>query len=168
MATEPRINPIRPTDDEARQLACALIRAARFGALATLERGTGFPVATRVALATDTDGTPVTLVSRLSNHTANILADPRASLLIGEPGKGDPLTHPRVTLFTQAREVARGGEAHARLRDRFLAANPKAKLYVDFGDFLFVALDIERASLNGGFGKAYELTREDVLGQARE
>jgi heme iron utilization protein len=160
-----KINPIRPTDDEARRLARDLIRAARFGALATLERGTGFPVATRVALATDHDGAPVTLVSRLSNHTTNLLADPRVTLLVGEPGKGDPLTHPRITLFAQAREVARGAEEHARLRQRFLANNPKAALYVDFGDFLFVAFDIERASLNAGFGKAYELTREDVLGR---
>ena len=164
MATEPRINPIRPTDDEARRLARGLIDAARFGALATLDPGTGFPVATRVALATDEDGMPVTLVSRLSNHTANLFADTRVSLLVGEPGKGDPLTHPRITLFAQAREVVRGSEAHARIRGRFLAKNPKARLYVDFGDFLFVAFAVQRASLNGGFGKAYELTREDVLG----
>jgi heme iron utilization protein len=34
---------------------------------------------------------------------------------------------------------------------------------VDFGDFAFFRLTVERASLNGGFGKAYALTQEDLV-----
>jgi heme iron utilization protein len=157
------VNPIRPTDDGARALAKTLIRTARHCSLASLEGKDGFPSASLAALATDNDGTPHILMSRLSNHTRNLLADPRASLLIGEIGKGDALAHPRITLFAHAREVLRGTADHTRLRRRFLAKNPKAALYVDFGDFLFMAFNIERASLNGGFGKAFELTRGDVL-----
>ena len=162
------INPIRPTDDGARRLAKTLIRAARHCSLASLEGKDGFPAASRASLATDTDGTPLILMSRLTHHTRNLLADPRASLLIGDIGKGDALAHPRVTLFARAREIARPGADHARARRRFLAKNPKAALYVDFGDFLFMAFDIERVSLNGGFGKAYELTRADVLCDAAD
>ena len=157
------VNPIRPTDDSARLLAKTLIRTARHASLATLEGRDGFPSASLAALATDSDGTPHILMSRLSNHTRNLLADPRASLLIGDIGKGDALAHPRITLFARARELKRASPEHSRMRHRFLAKNPKAALYVDFGDFLFMAFDLERASLNGGFGKAFELTREDVL-----
>ena len=157
-----RIDPIRPTDDDARSLARKLLRSARVGSLATLETGSGFPFASLVSLATDLDGTPLILISQLSGHTANLAADPRASLLIATAGKGDPLAHPRITLIARARRVMREGAEGARVRARFLARQPKAALYVDFPDFGFEALEIERASLNGGFGRAYELTREDL------
>lgn len=154
---------IRPTDDQARRLAKNLIRTARFGALAVMEAGTGHPLASRVAVATDLDGTPIILTSTLSGHTAAILETPACSLLVGEPGKGDPLAHPRVSLFCRARRIDRGGDDHERLRRRYLLRHPKAELYVDFGDFAFFRLELERASLNGGFGKAFELQSDDLL-----
>lgn len=132
--------------------------------MASLDR-TGHPFASLVTFATNVDGAPLILVSRLSRHTANLLADPRASLLIAARGKGDPLAHPRLTLIVEARALEPGGAEAARARTRFLARHPKAELYIDFPDFGFVALPILRASLNGGFGKAYELTAEDIRGE---
>lgn len=154
---------IRPTDDEARRTVKTLIRKARFGALAAIEAGTGHPLASRVALATDLDGTPFILTSTLSGHTSAILETPACSLLVGEPGKGDPLAHPRTSLFCNAKQISRDSDAHRRLRQRYLARHPKAELYVDFGDFSFFRLELERASLNGGFGKAFSLQRSDLL-----
>ena len=154
---------IRPTDDQARRLAKSLIRTARYGALAAMEAGTGHPIASRVAVATDLDGTPVILTSTLSGHTAAILEKPACSLLVGEPGKGDPLAHPRVSLFCKAHRIDRSGDDHKRLRHRYLLRHPKAELYADFGDFAFFRLELDRASLNGGFGKAFELQSEDLL-----
>ena len=154
---------IRPTDDQSRRMAKDLIRTARYGALAAIEAGTGHPLASRVALATDLDGTPVILTSTLSGHTSAILETPACSLLVGEPGKGDPLAHPRISLFCKARRIERGSEAHLRLRRRYLSRHPKAELYADFGDFSFFRLDLERASLNGGFGKAFDLEKDDLL-----
>jgi putative heme iron utilization protein len=154
---------IRETDAEAIRLAKTLIRSARFGALAALEHGTGTPLASRVGVATDADGTPLILVSQLSAHTKAIIADPRCSLLLGEPGKGDPLAHPRITLVCRARKLEPGSPERIRAERRYLNRNPKAKLYVGLGDFSFFRLEVERASLNGGFGKAYLLTRDDVI-----
>ena len=54
---------IRETDAEAIRLAKTLMRTARFGALAVIESGTGAPLASRVGVATDADGTPLILVS---------------------------------------------------------------------------------------------------------
>ncbi len=138
-------------------------RSARFGALAVLEPETGTPLASRVGVATDLDGTPLILISMLSAHTGALLADPRCSLLVGEPGKGDALAHPRITLVCRAARLERGTPEHARAERRYLNRNPKAKLYVGLGDFSFFRLEVERASLNGGFGKAYLLDRADLL-----
>lgn len=154
---------IRETDGEAIRLAKTLTRSARFGALAAIEPGTGAPLASRVGVATDADGTPLILVSQLSAHTKAILADPRCSLLVGEPGKGDPLAYPRITLICRATKLERDTPERARAERRYLNRNPKAKLYVGLGDFSFFRLEVERASLNGGFGKAYLLTRDDVI-----
>lgn len=165
LPADQRKDPIRPTDDQARALGKRLLRSARSGSLATLGQD-GHPSASLVSLATDIDGTPLILVSGLAAHAGNLAADPRCSLLLAPGGKGDPLAHARITLKLRARRVERESEAGARIRRRFLARQPKAALYADFGDFSFFALDIESASLNGGFGKAYELTPSDLLSDA--
>lgn len=154
---------IRETDAEAVRLAKTLTRTARYGALAVIETDTGAPLASRVGVATDVDGTPLILVSQLSAHTKAILADPRCSLLVGEPGKGDPLAHPRITLVCRAVKLEPETPGRARAERRYLNRNPKAKLYVGLGDFCFFRLEVERASLNGGFGKAYLLNRHDII-----
>jgi len=156
-------SPIRPTDDEARALARSLITTARFAALAVLTPGSGAPAVTRIALGLDAAGLPLTLVSTLSAHTKALHANPRAGLLVGEPGpKGDPLTHPRLSLDTEAAFVDRTTQDHAELRTLWLASHPKSKLYIDFADFSFVRLRPLGAALNGGFGRAFVLTPEDL------
>ncbi|SFU22170.1 HugZ family protein [Mesorhizobium sp. YR577] len=154
---------IRETDAEAILLAKTLIRTARHGAIATLDPETGAPLASRVGTATDADGTPLILVSLLAAHTRALLADPRCSLLLGQAGKGDPLAHPRISLYCRARKLERDTPDYARAQRRYLNRNPKAELYVGLGDFSFFRLEIDGASLNGGFGKAYNLTSADLL-----
>ena len=151
-------DPIRPTDNEARALARKLIQEARFGALATLLDGA--PFVTRIALAPE-QGSFLTLISDLATHTQALRANPAGSLLIGEPGpKGDPLTHPRMTLQVQA-DFQKKSKA---LADAYLCHQPKAQLYIGFGDFHIVRLTPEEAFLNAGFGKAYRLVPEDFTG----
>ncbi|HWK67316.1 MAG TPA: HugZ family protein [Rhizobiaceae bacterium] len=154
---------IRETDAEAVRLARTLIRTARYGAIAVLDPRDGAPMASRVAVATDLDGAPIILVSALSAHTGALAADPRCSLLVGEPGKGDPLAHPRISVSCRAIRLERGTEDHARAERRYLNRHPKGKLYAGFPDFSFFRLEPHGASLNGGFGKAYVLDRSDLL-----
>jgi putative heme iron utilization protein len=154
-------DPIRPTDETARNLAKSLLDGARWAALSTLDE-TGHPSASLVSFALDQGRAPVLLVSALSSHTVHLKHDPRCALLVGEPGKGDPLAHPRVTISCKAQFVARPSGENDRLRPLYLARQPKAELYIDFGDFTFVKLEILSASLNGGFGKAYRLTPDDL------
>ncbi len=138
-------------------LSRTLLRTIRSGALATIGAD-GIPFASLVTMATDVDGTPLMLLSRLSAHTRNLLADPRCSLLFSQGGKGDPLAHPRLTVTGRAEQTA-----EPRARGRFLARHPKAKLYADFPDFAFFALVPEAGHLNGGFAKAATLDRSELL-----
>lgn len=151
-------DPLRPTDDEARALARSLIAGARSGALGVIDPDGGAPMVTRIAVVPGPDGMPLTLISSLSSHTAALDANPACSLLIGEPGpKGDPLTHPRLTLQAMAE-----AQDKAALKDHYLGHYPKAQLYYDFGDFRLMRLGPVAAFLNGGFGKAYRLTPADL------
>lgn len=140
---------------DAPALARQLLRTTRAGALATLDRGAGFPFASLVTVATDLDGSPLFLMSGLAAHTQNLLRDPRASLLLAPGGKGDPLAHPRLTVIGRAERTDA-----PRARSRFLARLPKAALYADFGDFAFWRLEIAGAHLNGGFARAATLTAD--------
>ncbi|WP_372893502.1 HugZ family protein [Rhodosalinus sp.] len=156
-------SPILDTDDDARSLARRLIDTARHGALGVRDPETGHPLVSRVAVATDAAGMPVSLVSDLSHHTQALAVDPACSLLLGEPGaRGDPLTHPRITLIATARFLRHGEPGHAELAARYLDRQPKAKLYLGFADFSFLRYDVTRALLNGGFGKAYDLGPDDL------
>lgn len=148
-------------DDDVRRRVRGMVRTARFAALACLEPETGSPLASRIGLATDVTGAPVFLTSALTAHTDALLADPRCSLLVGEPGRGDPLAHPRVSLIGRAEQVQPGPDREV-VRWRYLARHPKAELYADFGDFSFWRVRIERAGFNGGFGKAYRMQASDL------
>lgn len=156
-------DPFLPVDQEARGTAKRLLRTARSGTLATLERESGFPFASLVGLATACNGTPVILTSQLSVHTRLMEQEPRCSLLLSDIRKGDPLAHPRLTLQALARRVERPSDMHDALRRRYLAHHPKAALYADFPDFSFWRLAVQGASLNGGFGRAYHMEAADIL-----
>jgi putative heme iron utilization protein len=158
-----KMDVLREMDDSAIRLARRLIRSARHAVIATLEPGTGNPIATRIGVSTDHDGTPVTLVSALAAHTPALLADPRCSLLVGDLGKGDPLAHPRMTISAKAREIVKGTPEHARIEWRYLSHLPKAKLYAGLGDFRYFRLEPDNAKMNGGFGRAYQLNASDWL-----
>jgi putative heme iron utilization protein len=153
----------QPADFAPREAARALLRAGRSATLATLDRNTGHPFASLVNIATDCDGSPVILVSRLATHTANLEVDGRASLLIAETGKGDALAHPRLTVLGRFHRVAREEADDTRLRARFLLRHPKSELYAGFPDFAFWRMDVASAHLNGGFARAADLTAAEIL-----
>lgn len=154
---------LQQVDAQAIRLARTLLRTSRYGSLAVLDATSGAPSVSRVGVATDVDGSPILLVSGLAPHTAALRKDARCALLLGEPGKGDPLAHARISIEAVAGEVARDSAEHLRLRARYLNHQPKAGLYVDLGDFRFFKLEPKAASLNGGFGKAYALTADHLL-----
>jgi putative heme iron utilization protein len=139
-------------------IAKHLLRTIRAGALATLDHATGFPFASLVTVATDVDGAPLLLLSRLAAHRQNLERDPRASILLAQGGKGDPLAHPRLTVTGEAAPTDA-----PRVRARFLARHPKAKLYAGFADFSFWRLEVTAAHLNAGFARAMKVEVRQVV-----
>lgn len=147
-----------PSDpDSALRLAIVarmLLRQADRAALGTILADRGNPYVSLVGVATDVDGTPILLLSRLAEHTRSILKENQVSLLIdGTVGFVNPQQGPRITLL--GRVVQSQDE---RLGRRFLARHPAAALYAGFADFSFYRLLVERIHWVGGFGRAQWLT----------
>lgn len=154
---------LRQLDGPARALATDLLRNTPTGALGSLDPSDGTPLTSLCTIATDVNGCPIILISTLSAHTQALSADQRCSVLLSRPGAGDPLAHPRITVVCRAEFLAHESDDAQRAARRFLSRHEKARLYASFGDFQFVRLNVQRASLNGGFGKAYELNHTDLL-----
>ena len=64
----------------------------------------GYPYSSLVTTALYR-GAPIFLVSGLAEHTQNLRADPRASLLLTENGDASPLALGRVTLVGECEEL---------------------------------------------------------------
>lgn len=148
-----------PIDEKPDDLVRRLVRTAWKGTLASVERNAGHPYASLVATATAADGSPLLLLSGLAEHTKNISANDRASLLFDATAQGRAaLTGPRVTFVGRIAE-ARG----ATDRARYLSRHPDAAQFIDFGDFKLYALNVEWAHMVAGFGRIVRLDRADVL-----
>jgi putative heme iron utilization protein len=133
-----------------------LLRAARSGCLATI--ATGQPFASLVTPACMPDGSLLLLLSRLSEHTRHLIADPHCSVMLsGQPVSQNPQTTPRITLTGVAEVVD-----DAALRARYLAVHPYASLYVEFGDFSLWQIAPAAALLVAGFGRAFRLKGTDL------
>jgi putative heme iron utilization protein len=131
------------------------------GTLATLSRRhPGHPFASVMPYALDDEGRPLFLISTMAMHTQNLEGDPRASLLVTQPGwDGDPLAAGRLTLMGEARRLAPPDAAAAR--DRYLARHERARYWVDFEDFGFWRLAIADVYFVGGFAAMDWVTAAD-------
>lgn len=153
-------DPIRDTSDDARALARQLLATARHASLGTLDPDTGIPLVTRIALQTDPDGTPLALLSGLSSHSRALAADARAGLMVvADAEKGDAMTHARLSILGRAVLAPPDPER----AERWLARDPKAKVYLQLPDFRFWRIELLSGLLNAGFAQAFRLTPADML-----
>ena len=154
------------TDEiDAAALCRQIIRTAERATLATVaNKGKGgvggpWPYASLVLVACDGAGNPLLLISDLADHTRNIRADARVSLLYdGTAGLDDPLTGPRVTLQGEAEQL----EDDA-LMEAYLARHPSAETYAGFADFHLFRVRAMRAHLVAGFGRIHWLEAADLV-----
>jgi putative heme iron utilization protein len=142
-------------------LAKSLLRRCRQGALATLMADSGDPYCSLANLASDTDGSPILLISQLAVHTRNILADARVSLMLDERAPGDPLEGARIMLSGHAAQ-ARADDVD-RLRRRYLNVHPSADAYAGFADFSFFLIRPTGTHLVAGFGRIVDLSPAQFL-----
>lgn len=146
-------------------LARGLLRSLDRASLGTLMRpdapDAGSPYASLVLVASDHDASPILLISMLADHTKNLAADPRVSLLFdGTLGLDEPLTGPRVSVQGTA---AKTDDAHVKAR--FVARHPGSAMYAGFKDFAFWRVSITRAHLVAGFGKIHWIAADDIRGE---
>jgi hypothetical protein len=136
------------------------MRRARSAALATTLRDDGgWAYASLVTVACDCGASPILLLSDLADHTRNLKANSRASLLFeAASGRANPQTGPRVTVLGHIESS--DAPEHRR---RFLARHPSARLYADFADFRIYRMAVDRAHHVGGFGRAEWIDGEDVI-----
>jgi len=145
--------------DDPGKLARALMRGATSAALTTLLRRDGWPYGSLALTAVDHDAAPILLLSRLAEHSRNLAADPRLSLLFdGSAGLEPRLGGPRVTVMGRASE-----SDEPRHRARFLARHAEAETYAGLGDFSFYRVEVERAHLVAGFGRVARLDAARTL-----
>jgi heme oxygenase (biliverdin-IX-beta and delta-forming) len=146
--------------DPVLERALALAKASKFGALGTIMRPSapadaGFPFATLVAYAL-AGGQPLLLLSDLAEHTQNLRADPRASLLVAEDAGDEALARGRLTLVGRCALVDRAEAAPA-----YLALHPQAADYLALKDFHFWRLSVDSVRHVAGFGRMGWVSGED-------
>ncbi len=154
------LGPMLKTKAEEIVVARSLLRGARSATLSTgMADDEGWAYGSLVTVATDFDGSPLMLFSNLSDHTQNLAADNRGSLLFERGSRRrNPQTGPRVTVMGRIAKTT--AKAHAR---RFLARHPEAKMYAGFGDFNFYRMKVERIHMVGGFARARWMQGRDLL-----
>jgi heme iron utilization protein len=134
------------------RLCRRLMRRQAHAALATSLPGEpgARPYVSLVAVACDLDASPLLLLSDLAQHSRNIAAEPRVSLLFDGDARSaaDPLAEPRLSLQG---EVVRLDDKW--LLARFVARHPGAAAYAGFGDFHLYRVTIGRGHLVAGFGR---------------
>jgi hypothetical protein len=129
--------------------AIDLLHSVSYGVLATQAAQTpGFPYATVLPFVLDERHRPVFLISALAEHTKNLLADPRASLVVYTREQQNVLTGARMTLIGDAERI----DASDQFIARYLRYQPDATDYLALADFAFFRFVPRRLRAIAGFG----------------
>lgn len=135
------------------------VRGQHSGVLSTISRRVeGFPFGSVAPFILDHAGCPVILISTLAEHTKNIDADSRVSLIV-QPYSPDMQVAGRVTLLGRAQRLNDKSEQGAR----YLRFHPQAESYFSMHDFSFYRIEPVRIRFIGGFGKIHWVEPEQYL-----
>lgn len=134
-----------------------LVQTARHGILSTLMPDEGYPYGSLVEVLPLPDGDLVLFLSQLAEHRRFLTLDPRASVVIA-PHIHDPraMAQPRVTLIGRAEAV----EDRSAFVDAYVHLHPTAASYINFPDFGFFRLRVDRVRYIAGFGQMGWIKRE--------
>jgi hypothetical protein len=140
------------------ELLIDLLHSVQEAALATHSTTLdGFPFASAVPFVTDEHHRPVMLISGLAEHSRNLAANPRASLMIAKTlGEGEMA---RVSLMGEVHPI----DADPLLVARYLRYHPHAERFLQLGDFRFHRFEPIKVLTVGGFAKASWLEGSRLL-----
>ena len=103
-------------------------------------------------------------ISRLAQHTQDLLADPRAGLMISEPDAHakDPQTLARISMLGEVMPVAADAEGYAAAQTAYLLRFPQARGNFLLGDFGLYEFTPRSARFVANFGKIFNLKPADL------
>jgi putative heme iron utilization protein len=131
-----------------------------FAVMSTISKSdAGYPGGSVVGFAPEPEtGKALFIFSGMSTHTQDLLANPKCSLTVAAKdfkGAADG----RVNLMGQVQLIQDAAEKQAA-RDIYLAKHPGA-FWVDFGDFNWFRMTVEKVRFVGGFARAGSVTAEE-------
>ena len=118
----------------------------------------GYPFGSITPYCLNQDGQAVILISTIAQHTRNIIADNKVSLIAFEQQADDSQAAGRVTYIGNA--LAINDEAMA---ERYYRFYPNSRNFHKTHDFNFYVIDLVRARYIGGFGQIYWVEKEGFL-----
>ena len=151
-------------EDNDRQLLARLLHEERVATLAILAEGAPFASLVPFCMA---EGFAAALIhaSRLAKHSEGLTSGAPFSLLVHEQDSR-PDTNPaqlaRVTLQGWVEILERDTEDYTAARERYLAKFPKSQITFQLGDFTLYSLRFGSCRFVAGFGKAFDVTLEDL------
>lgn len=116
----------------------------------------GYPFGSVMPYCLDEDGQPVILVSRIAQHTRNIVENPKVSLIVSESGVNDVHKGGRLTWLGDAEKIT----DFATVAERYYAFFPQSRDYHKTHNFDFYRINLVRARFIGGFGKIFWVKNE--------
>ena len=145
--------------DQAAQQARALLQSQCNGVLSTLSIDMpGYPFGSITPFCLDGDGRPIILISTIAQHTCNIKADNKVSLISYDPFTDDSQASGRTTYLADA--VLNDSDVVA---ERYYRFYPNSRGFHKSHDFNFYTLDCVRVRYIGGFGEIYWVEKADFL-----
>jgi len=121
----------------------------------------GYPFGSVVPYCLDQTGNPVILISRIAQHTKNILADPKVSLITIEQNVDDVQIGGRLTWVADVKTLQ--GEEIETAAERYYRFFPQSRDFHQVHDFDFYRLELVRARYIAGFGKIHWISPEKIL-----
>lgn len=124
----------------------------------------GYPFASIVPVGFDELNRPIILISRLAQHTHNIIDNARVSLFFSDVQQQayEDVQHcSRITLLAQAQRLDM--KAEMNVVRRYARFYPQATNYYKKLDFIFYRLQPEKVRFIGGFAKIHWIKPEQVF-----
>ena len=154
-----------PSDVESSQAKALriLLETQEVAALGTLHGGEPFVSMVPYTLLPGGRGF-VIHVSRLAQHTKDMLASPPVSLMVvASPGPDvPPQALARATIQGEAHPCASGDPEHAEAKRVYLARFPQSEQMFAFADFSLFVIVPRTVRFIGGFAQARSLTAETL------
>ena len=145
--------------------ARAFLRSTRSGVLSSYSlKFAGYPFGSVMPFVLDHNCQPIVLISSIAEHTKNIIANPKVSLLVFQSdhlkSAEDLHVNGRLTLIGEAEQLDKND---ADLMARYCRYLPESTGYLAMHDFQFYRINIAQARYIAGFGKMEWLTGDELV-----